>query len=165
MWELPDILLRTVVIMAVIIGLTRMNGLRSFSKMSGFDFATTVAIGSVLAGTITAPDTSLWFGIGGIASLFLFQALVARLRTRLSSVRSTLDNQPVVVMRDGEVLADNLKAAEMTEEDLMAKLREANALQLSNVHAVVVESTGDVSVLHGDAPGGLSPRLLEGVRS
>ena len=41
-------------------------------------------------------------------------------------------------------------------------LREANALQLSQVRAVILEDTGDVSVLHG--PEEVDDELLEGVR-
>ena len=37
----------------------------------------------------------------------------------------------------------------MTRADLLAKLREANVLSFHQVHAVVMETTGDVSVLHG----------------
>lgn len=164
MTEVPEIILRTFLVMAVIIGLTRMNGLRSFSKMSGFDFAVTVAIGSVLAGAITATDKSLWLGIGGILGLFAFQALVARVRARSPAVERALDNRPLIVMRDGKISEANLKKAGMSKSDVAAKLREANALRVEDIHAVVVESTGDVSVLHGEAGDGVSPMLLEGLR-
>jgi uncharacterized membrane protein YcaP (DUF421 family) len=65
-------------------------------------------------------------------------------------------------MRDCAIIDDNLRAANMTRSDLYAKLREANAYDLSTVRAVVMESTGDVSVLHGDAP--IDDRVMEGVR-
>ena len=50
----------------------------------------------------------------------------------------------------------------MTEADLRAKLREANVLAMDEIRAVVMESTGDVSVLHGP-PGSLSRELLRDV--
>lgn len=56
-------------------------------------------------------------------------------------------------MRGSEILDDNLKEAEVTHDDLRAKLREANVTQLSQVKAVVMESTGDVSVLHNRRSG------------
>lgn len=46
----------------------------------------------------------------------------------------------------------------------MAKLREANVLDLSQVRAVVFESTGDIAVLHTtDSDQELKDWLLEGV--
>lgn len=47
------------------------------------------------------------------------------------------------------MLHENLKKARLTENDVLAKLREANVLQFSDVRAVILEATGDVSVLHG----------------
>lgn len=52
-------------------------------------------------------------------------------------------------MKDGKVIQKNLDKCRVTVSDLKAKLREANVIQLSEVKAVVFESTGDISVLHG----------------
>ena len=49
----------------------------------------------------------------------------------------------------------------MARSDLVAKLREANVLDLKQVRAVVLETTGDVSVLHGDV---LDEILVENVK-
>lgn len=163
--DLPDILLRTVLAVAAIILLTRLNGLRSFSKMSGFDFAITVATGSVLASTITSPSQTVLVGIGALASLFAVQAGISAVRARSDTFENALDNCPLLVMEDGRILEENLRRSGMTKGDLYGKLREANALDLTLVRAVVFESTGDVSVLHASGPDDtLSPELLEGVR-
>ena len=50
----------------------------------------------------------------------------------------------------------------MTRSDVLAKLREANVLAMTDVRAVVLETTGDISVLHGDAQ--VDDILLAGVR-
>lgn len=159
------VLLTTVGIYLSMIFLTRISGLRSFSKMSGFDFAVTVAIGSVLATTIVAEDPPLLQAAVGLAALYGIQMLVATLRERSGAVSAAVDNAPLLLMAGEDVLHENLRRARVTEADLRAKLREANVLRLEEVRAVVFESTGDVSVLHGPADGvGLEPELLEGVK-
>ena len=50
---------------------------------------------------------------------------------------------------DGEFDEDALSANNIRREDMIAKLREANVLQLSEVRAAILETTGDISVLHG----------------
>lgn len=163
--DILQIALRAALTIAVIIALTRVHGLRSFSKMSGFDFAITVSIGSVLAGAVTTLSTPMWHFIVALVALFAIQMVTAKFRARSNAVEDTLDNAPLLVMENGAVLDDNLIAAGMTRSDLWAKLREANAYQIDKVHAVVVESTGDVSVLHESKTGGEpSPEVLEGVR-
>ena len=154
--------LRVFAVLSVIIIAHRLFGLRSFSKLSGFDFAVTVALGSVLASAATATDTSVWVPVSGVICLFLFQAALAPLRTRLSAVETIVDNAPLLVMEDGRILTENLVKADMTHADLMAKLREANVQHFDKVRAVVVETTGGVSVMHGDHA--TDTRLLAGVQ-
>ncbi len=146
---------------AALILLTRLFGLRSFSKMSGFDFAITVSIGSVLAGTVLTPNPPLLQALVALATLYVLQIGLAALRARSSSVADVVDNQPVLLMAGSEILHENLRRVNVTEVDLRAKLREANVLSYDAVRAVVFETTGDVSVLHGD--GTFDPDLLTGV--
>jgi uncharacterized membrane protein YcaP (DUF421 family) len=163
--EFLDMLIKVVAIMATIILLTRILGLRSFSKMSAFDFAVTVAIGSVLASVLTTPDQNFWIGIGAIAALYAWKMAMAPLRTRFDWVRRLVDTTPLLVMRDGEVLWDNMKAAHMTHDDLLAKLRQANVHHMAEVRAVIVESTGVVSVMSGPDHAEIDDYLLQDIRT
>ena len=154
-------------IYAALILFTRLVGLRSFSKMSSFDFAVTVAFGSMIASTVLAKDPPLLQAVVGLASLYLIQYVVARVRGHSTIVSRLVDNQPVLVMAGSEVLHENLKKVQMTEEDLRAKLREANVINREQVRAVVMESTGDVTVVHdgADADMELDLDLFKGVEA
>ncbi len=150
------------VLVPAIVLLTRLNGLRSFAKMSSFDFAMTVAIGSALAGTILGDPTDLPAGMATLTALFAVQAVIAILRLRFRSVEGLVDNTPVMLMRDGRVLEDGLLSGRVTREDLTAILRQAGVRRIADVHAVVLETTGDFSVLAGGD--GIDPELVGGVR-
>jgi uncharacterized membrane protein YcaP (DUF421 family) len=159
--ELGVVALSTVLIFAAVIVATRMGGLRSFSKMSAFDFAMTVAVGSLLA-TIAVTDASLPAGLVALAVLFGMQVAIAALRRRSSGFADVVDNDPLLLMVDGRFLDDSLRRSRVTEDDVRAKLREANVLRYDQVRAVVLEATGDISVLHGDQA--VDPDLLRDVR-
>lgn len=145
---------------------TRLAGLRSFSKMSSFDFAMTVAIGSLIATTILTRDPPLLQAVVALAALYLIQMVVARWRIGSRTVRNLVDNEPLLIMKGDQMLEDAMKEARITRADLVAKLREANVLRLDQVRAVVMETTGDVSVLHvgSEDRGRLDEELLNGVR-
>lgn len=143
------ILLTAVGAYIAIIVLTRIGGKRSFSKMSSFDFAITVALGSMVATTVLSKSVSLWDGAVGLCSLYGLQLATAYFR-RYAMVSKVTDNTPLFLMKGEAVLHDNLKKARVTESDLRAKLREANVLDLSQVRAVVFETTGDIAVLHSN---------------
>lgn len=145
--SLIAIVLTAVGIYLAVIIFTRIAGKRSFSKISSFDFAMTVAVGSILATTILSASISLVQGIVGLAAVYILQISAAICR-RFSWFRKAIDNSPLLLMDGKNILHENLKKARVTEGDLRSKLREANVLDLSQVRAVIFETTGDISVLH-----------------
>ena len=143
-----EIVISAFLIYIIMMMFVKLNGLRSFSKMSAHDFAVTIAIGSILGSVAVSPSTSVMQGLFAIGAFLLFQGVYSL--WRLKRPEAILENEPLLLMSGETILDDNLKTAKITHADLMAKLREANVLTLSEVKAVVFESTGDVSVLHGD---------------
>lgn len=144
-----------------IVLMIRIVGLRSLSKMTNFDFVMTVALGSLLAGASQVTKWGDFLQIGvGIVVLFAMQVAAALLRRSSDKVEAAIQNTPVYLMRDGVIDEDALSKTRVARSDLIAKLREANVLHFSEVRAVVLEATGDVSVLHGDS---LDERLTQDV--
>lgn len=160
-----NIVVSAVLIYLGVIVFTRLAGLRSFSKMSSFDFAMTVAIGSLIASTVITRGPMLLPGLLALAMIYMLQISVGKLRHRFRWAERLVDNEPRLLMDGRRILEDNLRAAGVTHDDLRAKLREANVLSLDQVRAVVMETTGDISVLHSSDPGErLDDDLLERVR-
>lgn len=144
-------LILTALAMVWVVILVRINGLRSFSKMTNFDFVMTVAVGSLLAGASQATNWNAFVQtLAAMAALFLVQYLTARIRKASDAFEALMQNQPVVLMRNGEIIDEVLAETRVARDDLIAKLREANVLDFSEVRAVILETTGDISVLHGD---------------
>lgn len=142
--------------------LIRFTGLRSLSKMTNFDFVMTIALGSLIAGAAQSTQWSGFFQtMVGMAAMFITQVIASRLRKNSDAFEQLVSNKPRLLMRDGEILYDALEDCRVSESDLIAKLREANALEQSKVRAVVLETTGDVSVLHGEK---VDESLLSGVK-
>ncbi|MDX1529904.1 MAG: DUF421 domain-containing protein [Rhodothermales bacterium] len=161
---LLGVLISTVGIYVGVVVLTRLLGLRSFSKMSSFDFAVTVAIGSVVASTAVSGSVPVVQGLAALALLYALQFTVGIARNRLRA-EGAIDNQPLVLMVGPDFIEENLRRAHVTENDIRSKLRLANVTRMEQVRAVVMETTGDVSILHADpsAPP-LDAALFENVR-
>ena len=131
-------LLLTAMGMVWVVVLVRINGLRSFSKMTNFDFVMTVAVGSLLA---SASQTNNWEAflqaMIAMATLFLVQSVTARMRRQSDTIEAVMQNTPVILMRNGQII-----------ESALAETR--------------VAPTGDISVLHGHH---CADEILEGTRS
>lgn len=142
--------------------LVRVVGLRSFSKMTAFDFVATVATGSLLAAAATAASWRAFAQVlVAMVALLAAQACLAFMRGRNDRFRELIGNTPVLLMENGVFCERALLLTRVAREDVLAKIRSANALQLSDVRAVVLENTGDISVLHGEL---VDEKLLRGVR-
>lgn len=164
LWET---LVGSFLIFIVIILLTRMVGLRSFAKFTAYDFAFTVAIGSIISSTLTS-STSIVHGAIAITGLLALTYAFSALQKRFKSLDRLISNKPLLLMDGDRILYKNLKHARIQKTQLTAKLREANVLNFSQIEAVVLESTGDISVLHKtslDSSESLNTKILEGVRN
>lgn len=159
------VIISSIGIYAAVILFTRLSGLRSFSKMSSFDFAMTVAVGSLIATAIIAKDPPLFQAIVALGALYVLQIGIAKLRGISPLIDNLVDNQPILLMKGAQILDENLKITKVTPDDLRAKLREANVTDFNQIKAVVLETTGDISVLHTtDSSQELDDNLLSNVR-
>jgi len=116
----------------VVITLTRIVGLRAFAKFTAYDFAFTVAIGSIISSTLTS-STSLAHGSIAIAGLLLIMFLFSYLQRKSKSLSNAISNAPLLLMDGPTILYENLKFARIQEEQVIAKLREANVLNYDQV--------------------------------
>jgi hypothetical protein len=147
-------------IYAAVVVATRVAGPRSLAQMSAFDFVATIAVGSIVA-SVGLGSVPLVDGLVAVALLFALQFGVATVRVApiaggrssttprccwCATVRSTRTTSP----RHGSptpTSAPTCGGRTWTTSP--------------NVRAVVLETTGDVSVLSGS--GDIGP-LLQGVR-
>lgn len=162
---MTDALIRAAVFsiaaLAWIIALVRIAGVRSLSKMTAFDFVVTLATGSLLANASVATD---WISfVQSIAAMTVLMAAQVGLTfaRRVRRVRRMIENEPLLLMRGGDFVESGLREGRMTEQDLRAKLRQANIADPRDVAVMVLETTGDISILtHAE----LGEKMLAEVR-
>jgi len=131
--------------------------------MSSFDFASTIAVGSKLASIIINKDQNILKGVVAVISIIAFQTSFSFMVRKNGWLKKLFTNKPQMLMKDGEIIYDNLKSCNIGLSDLMGKLREANVHKLSEVQTVVFESTGDISVLHSSDINNIDSIILSDV--
>ena len=129
--------------------------------MTAFDFVTTIATGSLIAQAGTRSD---WFAfaqcMAAIGGIFAVQFILAKARTKLPLFKRLVKNKPILLMEHGAFIEDALAATRVSRLNVIEKLRASDVASLEEVRAVVLETTGDISVL---TTSDLDSRLLEGV--
>ncbi len=155
-------LLLTAVAVLWTVLLVRIVGLRAFSKMTAFDFVATVATGSLIAqaGTRAQSDEYLQ-ALAAIGGVFLVQWSLAKARQVSERMKKVLSNDPVLLMEHGQFLERAMAETRVSRSNLFEKLRSAGVADLSQVRAVVLETTCVISVILGDE---VEEQVMEGVR-
>ncbi len=158
------LLLSAIGIFVALMIYTRIAGLRSFSKLSNFDFAITVSFGSVIANTLTTGSPIFLQAVLALGLLFAMQIIVASLRESYSWVPGLIDNEPLLLMKGTDIIQKNMKKGKVTEKDVWAKLRQNGVTKRSQIKAVIMETTGDISVMQNSDPDfEVDSKLLEDV--
>lgn len=129
----------------------RASGKRTLSKLNAFDFVVTIALGSCLATIILSKDTSLLQGATAFAVLTAMQFVVAWLSARYPRVGQMVRAKPTLLAYRGELQHAALKSERVAVDELYAALRNSGLQRMDQADAIVLESDGSLSVLHGEA--------------
>ena len=82
-----------------------------------------------------------------IATISAWNMLVDWLNMKFPSVRNVLEARPLMLVSNGRILSHNLRKELLTEEELLAKLREEGIENVQAVKFACMESDGKVSVI------------------
>jgi uncharacterized membrane protein YcaP (DUF421 family) len=142
-WEF---VLRAGAVYAVLLVLLRMGGKRQLGQLSPFDFALVLVVSNALQNSMNGGDNSLVGGILSAVVLVGINMLVAWVVRRNRKAEKFVEGVPKVLVRNGHVYEQMLQRENIARQDLDAALREAGALDLSEVHVAMLETTGQISV-------------------
>lgn len=124
----------------------RLTQRRTIAEFTPFDWVTAVAVGAIVGRTATASSTSWLTGTAALIALILAHAAVARMRF-FRWFRPLVDPPIRLLIRDGQVNAENLRRCRLTIADLEAALRQQGYENAENVRLALFEAKGAISIL------------------
>lgn len=146
----------------VMVFMLRFAGKRTLSKMNGFDFIVTVALGSMLASVLLDTGVTLAEGASAFALLIGLQYVVTWSSVRTPWLKRFVTGEPELVAYRGRLLRDAMRRTRVTEGEVRAAPRNAGIAAFDDVEAIVLETDGAFSVV---GKGAAQRRdALEGVR-
>ena len=137
----------TILAYTALIIMLRTFGKRSLSKMNAFDFIITIALGSTLATVSLNKNVALLDGVLSFLLLLLLQYIITFFSVRYKAVKNLVTSQPALLYYQGQVLHQVMKKERITIDELHAKARESGYSSLTEVEIIVLETTGDITVL------------------
>jgi len=145
-----DIVLRATMMFFILYILLRMLGKRELSQMTPFELVTLIVLGDLIQQGVTHNDFSLTGATLAITT-FAFWGLVMSWASYLSPrVERLLDGEPRVIIRQGELLRDNLRRDRLTRSEVESEMRLAGIARIADVDWAILETNGKISFIARD---------------
>lgn len=128
-----------------VIGL-RVAQRRTLSQWTAIDFAAAVAVGAIVGRTALASDQSYEVGAVALVTLLIAHTLVSYGRM-LPWFAKAVDHRVRVLVDHGTLLPRQLRVCGLTENDLLAKLRQQGVHDLAELRYVLYETKGELTIV------------------
>ena|SRR5690242_13082138 len=142
-----DLVIRATVVFFFIFLVTRIVGRRELSNLEPFDLIMLVVIGDLVQQGITQSDNSVTGAITVIATIALLSVFVAWTAFRFKWVRAITDGDPIILVRDGEVIEQNLRRERLTVEEVEAEARMQQIESIDGIRWAILETDGQISCI------------------
>ncbi|MCL4459499.1 MAG: DUF421 domain-containing protein [Chloroflexi bacterium] len=147
-WE---ILLRTVIIYATLLVGLRVFGKRQLGQMTPFDLVVLLLIANAVQNAMTGPDTSVTGGVLAAATLLVVNYAVSALAVKSRPLEALIEGTPTILIKDGEMVQENIRREIVDEQELFAALREHGVTEIKEVSLAVLEIDGTISIVPASA--------------
>ena len=144
--EIGQVILFSLVSLAVMFATTRLGGKRQISQMSLFDYANSITVGSIAAEMATNLES--WYR--PFTALLVYGAvtwLVHYGGCKSIWVRLVMDGRSIVLMKNGVIRKKELGRAGIDLNEFLAQTRVAGYHDLNELDSAILETNGQISFL------------------
>ncbi|MGH2459423.1 MAG: DUF421 domain-containing protein [Chloroflexota bacterium] len=134
----------------LVIGL-RLLGKRELGQMTIYDLVLIVVLANSVQNAMVGNDNTLVGGLVAAIILLLINRAFTVLLTRFPGLEQRMVGEPILIAKDGHLLDERMKKEGLTEEVIMAALREHGFARLEDAKMCVLEVDGTISVVPKDA--------------
>jgi uncharacterized membrane protein YcaP (DUF421 family) len=142
-----DLVIRATVVFFFVFLVTRIAGRRELGSMEPFDLILLVVLGDLVQQGITQSDNSVTGTLIVISTIALLSVLVSWLSFRSARVRLIAGGEPIVLVKDGEVIEQNLRRERLTRADIEEEARQQQVMLISDIRWAILERNGSISVI------------------
>jgi uncharacterized membrane protein YcaP (DUF421 family) len=144
---LIEMCLRAALVYGAVLVMVRLGHKRFLGRSTAFDIVLGIILGSVVSRAITGNAPFLPALAAGL-SLILLHSAFSALAIRSAIFARLITGRARVLIRAGELDADQLRRARISEEDLREALRlSAGIEELEKVQSARLERNGEISVV------------------
>ena len=138
--------IRTIILYLVLIFSVRLMGKRQIGQMEPSEFVVTMLVANLAAIPMQDEGLPLYGGLVPILTVLGMELVLSGVTLRSVFLRKLLCGKPVILIENGRVLQQNLRATRVTLDELTGHLREKDVLDIRTVQYAILETNGNLSV-------------------
>lgn len=139
-------IVRSILVYFFLLIALRLGGKRELGQMTGFDLVVLLLISNTVQNAIIGNDNSVLGGFVGAATLLIVNYVVVRLAYRYTMILRILEGKPTILVKNGQIIKENLASEVITQAELKASLRRQGFRRLSDVRKAILETDGSLSI-------------------
>lgn len=148
-----DIVLRASVVFFVLYLAVRVMGKRELAQMTAFELIVLVVFGDIVQQGVMHNDFSLTGAILAIATLAFWALVLSWLTYASRKAELLLDGEPRVIVKDGEIIEENLRRDRLTRAEILSEMRLAGIGHIEQVAWAILEPQGKMSFIQRSSDG------------
>ncbi len=145
--EVISVTIRAFLSLVTLFLVTKMLGKKQVSQLSLFDYVIGISIGNFAAEMTINLETSEVNGILAVVLFGVFAYTISYLTTKSICLRRFFQGTPTIIVEKGKILENNMRKIKLDINDLLEELRSKGYFSLNEVEYVIMEVSGDVSIL------------------
>ena len=138
--------LRTAVLYLVLILAVRLMGKRQIGQMEASEFVVTMLVANLASIPMQDGGIPLYSGLLPILTVLGLELTLSGVIMRSVKLRKFLCGKPVILIDNGRILQENLRATRVNLDELTGHLREKDVLDIRSVQFAILETNGNLSV-------------------
>lgn len=142
-----ELILRLVLAFLTLLTLTRIMGRKEISQMTFFNFVSAISIGTIGASLAIESSLSIRNGVITLVGWTAFTIILGFLDIKSKKVRYAIVGQPIILIRNGQIVEDSLRKTRLDMDSLNSLLRKKNVFSITEVDYAIFETDGSLSVM------------------
>lgn len=141
------VIVKTVIIYVFLLLIMRLMGKRELGQIQTFELVISMIIADTAAVPIYDENASLLNTLISVSILFLMHMIISFINMRSVKGREIFCGKPRILINKGKIEEEALKKESITINELQERLREKDVFNLGDVEYVILETSGQISVV------------------
>lgn len=141
-----QLVIRSVLLFFIVFLLLRLMGKKNILRVTPFHFISYIVVAVLTALLSINMITNVSLGVTTLGMWIALPIALDYLSLKSKWVHDAVNGKPIVLIKHGKIMEDNLLDTRLTAEELLREIRSKKVFNLADVEFAVMEDIGEINV-------------------